>query len=73
MFSKELYELDKNTVQYMIDELEEQVETYKKENMEYKETCLSLTQRIKELEAQLSQYKNFSQSETSQQPTENKS
>ena len=73
MFSKELYELDKNTVQYMIDELEEQVEAYKKENMEYKETCLSLTQRIKELEAQLSQYKNFSQSETSQQPTENKS
>ena len=73
MFSKELYELDKNTVQYMIDELEEQVEAYKKENMEYKETCLSLTQRIKELEAQLSQYKNFSQSETLQQPTENKS
>lgn len=30
MFSKELYELDKNTVQYMIDELEEQVEAYKK-------------------------------------------
>lgn len=31
LFSKELEQLDKNTVQYMIDELQEELERYKKD------------------------------------------
>ena len=31
MFSKELLELDRNTVQYMIDEMQETIEKQKKE------------------------------------------
>lgn len=31
MFAKELYELDKNTVQYMIDEMQDTIDTQKEE------------------------------------------
>ena len=31
MFSKELYELDKNTVQYMIDEMQDTIDAQKEE------------------------------------------
>ena len=31
MFSKELYELDKNTVQYMIDEMQDTIDAQKQE------------------------------------------
>ena len=37
MFSKELYELDRNTVQYMIEEQQEQLDALKKENNELHE------------------------------------
>ncbi len=37
MFSKELYELDRNTVRYMIDELQEENKRYKEENRHCKE------------------------------------
>ncbi len=37
MFSKELYELDRNTVQYMIDELQEENRRWKEENKRWKE------------------------------------
>ena len=37
MFSKELYELDRNTVRYMIDELQEENARQKEENARQKE------------------------------------
>ena len=37
MFSKELYELDRNTVQYMIDELQEEKKRWKEEKKCWKE------------------------------------
>ena len=37
MFSKELYELDRNTVQYMIDELQKENKRWKEENKRWKE------------------------------------
>ncbi len=37
MFSKELYELDRNTVQYMIDELQEEKKRWKEEKKRWKE------------------------------------
>ncbi|MCI9340756.1 MAG: hypothetical protein HFG94_08950 [Dorea sp.] len=37
MFSKELYELDRNTVRYMIDELQEENKRQKEENKRQKE------------------------------------
>ncbi len=37
MFSKELYELDRNTVRYMIDELQEEYQRQKEENQRQKE------------------------------------
>lgn len=47
MFSKELYELDRNTVQYMIEEQQEQLDALKKENNELHEE-----NRLKEEEIQ---------------------
>ena len=38
MFSEELYELDKNTVQYMIDELQDTIDEQKETIDEQKET-----------------------------------
>ena len=37
MFSKELYELDKNTVQYMIDEMQDTIDAQKEELGQQKE------------------------------------
>ena len=37
MFSKELYELDRNTVRYMIDELQEEYQKQKEKNQKQKE------------------------------------
>ena len=37
MFSKELYELDRNTVRYMIDELQEEYQKQKEKNQRQKE------------------------------------
>ena len=37
MFSKELYELDRNTVRYMIDELQEGYQKQKEENQRQRE------------------------------------
>ena len=45
MFSKELLELDKNTVQYMIDEMQETIDNQQsqlKENQKWKEKSLQL-------------------------------
>ena len=37
MFSKELYELDRNTVRYMIDELQEENKRWKEQDKQWKE------------------------------------
>ena len=50
MFSKELYELDKNTVQYMIDEMQEELTKERDENKKQKE---ELQKKLSELEEKL--------------------
>ena len=58
MFSKELQELDRNTVQYMIDEMQNEIDALKLEKdsvLAEKEAALSEKDReIAELKAQLS-------------------
>lgn len=53
MFSKELQELDRNTVQYMIDEMQEEIDTLKKEKKISEER---LTNEIAELKKKLALY-----------------
>ena len=53
MFSKELQELDRNTVQYMIDEMQEEIDTLKKEKKFSEER---LTNEIAELKKKLALY-----------------
>lgn len=64
MFSKELYELDKNTVQYMIDEMQEELtkereknkrvqEELTKERDENKKQKEELQKKLSELEEKL--------------------
>ena len=50
MFSKELYEMDRNTVRYMIDELQEENRRQKQELEEKDFTLKEALRRIKELE-----------------------
>lgn len=40
MFSKELYELDRNTVQYMIDEMQDEIDRLKREREEEKQKII---------------------------------
>lgn len=42
MFSKELLELDKNTVQYMIDEMQDEIDRQQNEITELKEYIRTL-------------------------------
>ncbi|WP_346662599.1 hypothetical protein [uncultured Merdimonas sp.] len=53
MFSKELQELDRNTVQYMIDEMQEEIDTLKEEKKFSEER---LTNEIAELKKKLALY-----------------
>ena len=53
MFSKELYELDRNTVQYMIDELQEENQRQKLKLEEKEASLLDALKKIAELEKQL--------------------
>ena len=53
MFSKELQILDRNTVKYMIDELQEQLDDTKVQLDDAKKELLSKDKYIAELEAQL--------------------
>ncbi len=50
MFSKELYELDRNTVRYMIDELKE-------ENQRQKEKIEQMEAELREALKKLEEYK----------------
>ncbi len=49
MFSKELYELDKNTVQYMIDEMQDTIDAQKDELGKQQDTIDKQNQAIEEL------------------------
>ncbi len=53
MFSKELQILDRNTVKYMIDELQEQLDDTKVQLDDAKKELISKDKYIAELEAQL--------------------
>ena len=48
MFSKELYELDRNTVRYMIDELQEENKRYKEENKRLNVALQEALEKLKE-------------------------
>ena len=65
MFSKELYELDRNTVRYMIDELQEEYQKQKEKNQKQKEE----NQRQKE-ENQRQKEENQRQKEENQRQKE---
>ena len=49
MFSKELQELDRNTVQYMIDEMQEEIDEQRQKLDEKEALILSLQEEIKQL------------------------
>ena len=49
MFSKELYELDKNTVQYMIDELQDTIDAQKDELVRKDQTIEELHRKNDEM------------------------
>ena len=52
MFSKELYELDRNTVRYMIDELQEEYQKQKEKNQKQKEENQRQREEIEYLKRQ---------------------
>ena len=55
MFSKELYELDRNTVRYMIDELQEENRRWKEQDRRQKEEIRSQKEEIMRLRKQVEQ------------------
>ena len=57
MFSKELYELDRNTVRYMIDELKEENQRQKEENQRQKEKIEQMEAELREALKKLEEYK----------------
>ena len=57
MFSKELRELDKNTVQYMIEEQEKELERKTQENERLKKEVTELKERMEVLMEQLEREK----------------
>ena len=50
MFSKELYELDRNTVQYMIDEMQDTIDAQKDELSKQKDELNTQNQTIAKLQ-----------------------
>ena len=53
MFSKELAELDRNTVRYMMDEMQEEIDQQKEEIGQQKEEIDQQKERIRQLELAL--------------------
>ena len=51
MFSEELYELDRNTAKFMVDDLTEQVKHLKDENSQLNNEVSQLLKKIADLEA----------------------
>lgn len=50
MFSEELYELDKNTVKFMMDEMQEEIDGLKEQNDGLKEQIADLRKRLSQYE-----------------------
>ena len=62
MFSKELQELDKNTVQYMIDEMQEEIDTIDKQELllnEKEQSLITSQKTIKEQEEEIQKLKEL--------------
>ena len=57
MFSKELYELDRNTVQYMIDELQKENKRWKEKDRCNQEEKRYLKEEIEQLRKEMNQMK----------------
>jgi len=55
LFSKELRELDRNTVQYMIDEMQEEIDASKKVIEEQEQQLTEQGQQLEEKEQQITQ------------------
>ena len=55
MFSKELQELDRNTVQYMIDEMQEVIDAQKEDLSKQEEVINAQKKEIEELKARLAE------------------
>ena len=58
MFSKELLELDKNTVQYMIDEMRETIDSQQKQLEEKQETIDSQQNQLEEKQGTINSQQN---------------
>ena len=67
MFSRELQELDRNTVQYMMDEMQEEIDQQKEEISQQKE---KLDQKDRELEELRKRIRNWSRARTESQAKE---
>ncbi len=57
MFSKELLELDRNTVQYMIDEMQDEIDAKKEQLAEQKEQLAEQEEQLAEQKEQLAEQK----------------
>lgn len=57
MFSKELYELDRNTVQYMIDELQEENRRWKEKDRHWSEENKRQLEENQHLKAEIEHLK----------------
>ena len=53
IFSKELQELDRNTVQYMIDDMQDEINAQKETIVEQEELLSKKDEEIEELKCQL--------------------
>lgn len=58
MFSKELQEIDQNTVQYMIEEQQERIDTMEKENEEMRRENEEMRHELQELKLLIRELKN---------------
>jgi chromosome segregation ATPase len=59
MFSEELYELDKNTVKFMMDEMQEEIDGLKEQNDGLKEQNYGLKEQNDGLKEQVTQRDNM--------------
>jgi hypothetical protein len=58
MFSEELYELDKNTVKFMMDEMQEEIDGLKEQNVGLKEQNVGLKEQNYGLKEQVAEKDN---------------
>ena len=58
MFSEELYELDRNTMKLMVDEMQDEIDELRKKNDELRKKNDELRKKNDELQKELSAYKD---------------